>query len=526
MAHGAARTAAEAAAIDVLPALPEALDALRVAVTLFDSNERLIYCNRHFNQFFPALPPRRSLYGLSYAELIRLKLEHGAFAQPGEDTESSAARRRAHLQGGDFQPRDFALSDGRTLEMKTRRTSAGGWIALWTDVTEARRTAMQREDLAALAAEAFAVWDTNDRLLFCNAAYAAIHGQILNASFEEHIRSAAKDRRFAMDDAEEWIARRLHAHRKPASPFTLVTTSGEAYRVRDGTTREGGRATVLTDITAQRRAEIALDEQARALQRAKRALEKAQEQAKKQQRELDDLTRRLDEVEAVSGTAKAALLRLMGHELKSPLNAIIGFADLMQGSAERFSTEQITEYAGLIGRAGKSLLRLINQILDLTRISAHRFPLQLTNIPVGGVLWLAVDNARGKAEEKQIAVDLGDCVSDVAVRADEGALRHIVGELIDNAITFAGEGSEVMVSVACEGGVVRIGVADNGPGVAPEDLGRVLEPFGHARGDRTQGGAGLGLPLAKALAEIQGGALSVASTFGEGFTATLELPEA
>jgi two-component system cell cycle sensor histidine kinase PleC len=215
MGQGAAHTAAEAAAIDALPALPEALDALRVAITLFDSNERLIYCNRHFNQLFPSRPPRRALYGCTYTELIRLELETGDFAPPDEDMELAIACRRTHLQGSDFQPRDFTLNDGRIVEMKARRTHTGGWIALWNDVTEARRTTMQQEDLTTLAAEAFAVWDTNDRLVFCNAAYTAVHGQILNASFEEHIRGAVKDKRFAMDNAEEWIARRLQTHAKP-----------------------------------------------------------------------------------------------------------------------------------------------------------------------------------------------------------------------------------------------------------------------------------------------------------------------
>jgi len=525
MGQGAAHTAAEAAAIDALPALPEALDALRVAITLFDSNERLIYCNRHFNQLFPSRPPRRALYGCTYKELICLELETGDFTPPDEDMESAIACRRTHLQGSDFQPRDFTLNDGRIVEMKARRTHTGGWIALWNDVTEARRTTMQQEDLTTLAAEAFAVWDTNDRLVFCNAAYTAVHGQILNASFEEHIRGAVKDKRFAMDNAEEWIARRLQAHREAASGFTLLTTSGEAYRVREGVTRDGGRGTVLTDITAQCRAETALEDHARALKRAKRALERAQEKAKRQQDELDKLKRKLDDAQTVSDAARTALLRVMGHELKSPLNAIIGFADLIQGSAGKFSDEQIAEYAGLVGGAGKSLLRLINQILDLTRISAHRYPLQLSNVAAGGMLWLAIDMARSKAEEKEIAIDIGECEPDIVLRADESAVRNILGELIDNAIAFSGEGSEILVSATRGDGIVRIDVGDNGAGLAPEDLARILEPFGHARGDHAHRSAGLGLPLAKALAEIQGGALSVASTLGEGFTATLELPE-
>jgi cell cycle sensor histidine kinase DivJ len=218
----------------------------------------------------------------------------------------------------------------------------------------------------------------------------------------------------------------------------------------------------------------------------------------------------------------------MSHELKTPLNAIIGFADLMQMSPDLFSKEQIGEYAGVIGSAGKSLLKLINQILDLTKISAGRFPLQVTNIAVGGALWLAMDGSRAKAEQKAITLSVGDCEPDVLVRADENAFGNILVQLIDNAVTFTQAGGEVRISAARHGAMVRVTIADNGPGVAPHDLARILQPFEQAvRGTHEHvQGAGLGLPLAKALTEIQGGLLSIASTLGDGFSASVELPGA
>jgi signal transduction histidine kinase len=310
--------------------------------------------------------------------------------------------------------------------------------------------------------------------------------------------------------------------------LTVVTAAGDAYLVRDRATRDGGRATVFTDATEQHRAEAALNEQARAHERTKRALAKSQVQAKRQQSYLADLTRRLDEAAAEADTAKTALLRTMSHELKTPLNAIIGFADLLQMSPQHFSSVQIGEYAGLIHVAGKNLLKLINQILDLTKIAARRFPLQLANVTVGGALWMAMDGARAKAEQKSISLTVGECEPDLMVRADENAFGNIVGQLIDNAVTFTQNGGTVCISAQRAHGFVRIVVADDGPGVSPEDLVRILEPFEQAaRGiDEHAQGAGLGLPLAKALIELHGGVFSVASTLGEGFTATIELPAA
>jgi two-component system cell cycle sensor histidine kinase PleC len=525
---------AEAADVDSSPELLEALDALRVAVTLFASGERLTYCNRHFNHLFRSMPPREELYGYSYAELIRLEVKGGEIAPLDADIESFVARRCAQFREGEFEPRDIPLTDGRIVEIKARRTKRGGWIALWSDVTEARHSFMRQEDLVALSADAFAFWDRKDRLLLCNDAFARIHGHsdpqsLQGCTFESLLRQSIANERFVTKaGTEAWIAQQLDAHRRPAGAATIAAASGEAFLVRDRATRDGGRATVYTDITEQRRAEAAFSEQSRTLSRTRRALAKSQVQAQQQQSYLADLTRRLGEAEADADSAKTALLRTMSHELKTPLNAIIGFADLMQMSPDLFSKEQIGEYAGVIGSAGKSLLKLINQILDLTKISAQRFPLQMTNIAVGGALWLAMDGSRAKAEQKAITLTVGDCEPDVLVRADENAFGNILAQLIDNAVTFTQAGGEVRISAARHGSMVRVTIADNGLGVAPHDLARILQPFEQAvRGTHEHAqGAGLGLPLAKALAEIQGGSLSLVSTLGNGFTASVELPGA
>jgi two-component system cell cycle sensor histidine kinase PleC len=513
------------------PELLEALDALRVAITLFDSHERLTWCNQHFNYLFRSMPPREELQGLTYAELIRLEVTGGEIAPLDGDVESFVARRRTQLREGEYAPRDIHLADGRIVEIKARRTKTGNWIALWNDVTQARHTFMRLEDLVELSADAFAFWDRNDRLLLCNAAYTDIHGHpgvefVQHAPFEEMIRSAVQRERFIIDgDPNAWIERRLDAHRSPAGALTVVVPSGDAYLVRDRATRDGGRATVFTDVTERHRAEAALSEQTEALERTKRALAKSQVQAQRQQTYLADLTRRLDEAAAEADTAKTALLRTMSHELKTPLNAIIGFADLLQLVPEQFSKEQVTEYAGLIHGAGKNLLKLINQILDLTKLAARRFPLNPATVSVGGAIWMALDTVRTKAEQKSISLDVV-CEPELIITADENALGNMIAQLVDNAVNFTHPGGDVRVSAAREGARVRIAVADNGPGVAPEDMQRILEPFEQAaRGthDHTQG-AGLGLPLAKALAELHGGSLSIASTVGDGFTATVELP--
>jgi signal transduction histidine kinase len=328
------------------------------------------------------------------------------------------------------------------------------------------------------------------------------------------------------DDALHWIERRLDAHGAPAGALTVLTPSGDAYLVRERATRDGGRATVFTDITERHRVESALTEQSATLERTRHALIDTQAEARKQAMYLADVTRRLGAAEAEADTAKTALLRTMSHELKTPLNAILGFSDLLRLSADRFSTEQVGEYAGLIHMAGGNLLKLINQILDLTKIAAGRFPLRKRELPVGGVLWAAADAQSERAAEKSIRIEIAGCEGDLVIEADENALNNMIGQLVENAVTFTQNGGEVRVSAVRGDGVVRITIADNGPGVLPDDMARIQEPFeqvGRGTADHIHG-AGLGLPLVKGLAEIHGGSLLIDSVAGEGFTATLQLP--
>jgi len=532
---GIAQKAAYPVDAGIEPDVLAALDALRSAVTMFDSNERLIYVNQHFNHLFRGLPPREALVGLTYEELIRLELAGGelADAEAAGGVEAFVASRRAQLREGIYAPRDIRLADGRIVEIKSRRTPDGGWIALWSDATAARHLLSRFEDTVELSADAFAFWDARDRLIHCNDGFAQLHGQAAAAlrglSFEALLRASLERGRFKIDgDRQSWIGRRLDAHRAQAGALTIVAASGSAYLVRDRATRDGGRATVFTDVTDHHRVEAALGEQTRALERTQRALEKTQGVAKRQSDYLADLTRKLDAAENEADTAKTALLRTMSHELKTPLNAIIGFSDLLRSAPDRFQPEQVGEYAGLIHLAGGNLLRLINQILDLTKIAAGRFELKRAPVPAGAMMWAATDACSARAQAKSIAVEIGECEQDLLVLADESALTSMIACLIENAVAFTQSGGQVRLGAQRGDGAVRIVVADNGPGVAEKDLARILEPFeqaGRGTADHAHG-AGLGLPLVKALAELHGGALTLASRPGHGFTATLELPAA
>ena len=504
---------------DVAPVVLDALDCLRVAVTIFDSDERLIYANAHYNYLFRSMPRAEGLPGRTYDELIRLEIVGGETALDGE-IEDYVAARRAQFRNSDYAPRDIRLCDGRIVEIKARRTAEGGWIALWSDATHARHVLVRLEDAIDLSADAFAFWDSRDRLTLCNADFAQLHGEgrsedLLGINFEEMIGNTVRRGHVRIDgDAANWIARRIETHRSPAGTLTVEMASGAAYLVRERATRDGGRATVYTDVTDRRRVES--------------ALKKSQIEAEAQATYLADLTARLDAASSEADAAKTTLLRTMSHELKTPLNAILGFADLLRSTAPRFSMDQIVEYSGLIHMAGRNLLRLINQILDLTKVAAGHFPLHSNPVPVASVLHDAFDQYRAAAGEKSITFRIRPCPADAIAMADEAALMTMVRNLVENAVTFTHNGGEISLSAERAGDVVRIRIADNGPGVAIADLARIVQPFEQA-GRSTHNhpyGAGLGLPLVKSLAEMHGGALILQSAPGEGFAAILQLPAA
>ena len=505
--------------------LLETLHCLRVAVTIFDAETRLLFASAHLNHIFRKLPPVASLVGKLYEEMIALELTEVAPQALAGGADAFIAARLSQIGPRAWEPRDIPLADGRIIEIKARRAPNGNAILLWADVTAARHQVTRLGEAIKLSADAFAFFDSQDRFLTGNPQYAQLSGlsleELKGKSFEDIIHSVAHSGRLALDGTpEEWIQRRLRGHRAATSADTLQTIRGTAYLVRDHATPDGGRAVVFTDITEKTRAENAL-----AL--AQSALESTRDEARRQTGYLSDLTRRLDFATQQADSAKSMLLRTMSHELKTPLNAILGFSDLINALSDSLTPAQIREYAGLIHQGGANLLKMVNQIMDLTKISAGRYDLRKVRVDAGNVLWQARESLSARAQSKQITIDAENCPRGAVIEADENVFGAMVLALVDNALTFTPEGGQVWLSVAPRDDHIAITVADNGPGVAEQDLKRILEPFEHAgRAQDHANGAGLGLTLVNAFADLHKGRLEIESELGKGFRATILMPKA
>jgi signal transduction histidine kinase len=229
----------------------------------------------------------------------------------------------------------------------------------------------------------------------------------------------------------------------------------------------------------------------------------------------------------LANRAKTEFLANVSHELRTPLNAIIGFSEVM--ACELFGpigNERYQGYVGDIMSSGRHLLSLINDILDVAKIEAGEMPPDFELVEPADVIRSAVRLVEARAGHGRIAVVGPDPVNGQPVEADRRRLLQILVNLLSNAVKFTPEGGRIEVSVRREATEMVFAVADDGIGMSPDDIVQALKTFGQVDGSlqRRYEGAGLGLPLARSLAELHHGRLTVSSTKGKGTTVTVRLP--
>ncbi|TWB42011.1 PAS domain-containing sensor histidine kinase [Nitrospirillum viridazoti] len=226
--------------------------------------------------------------------------------------------------------------------------------------------------------------------------------------------------------------------------------------------------------------------------------------------------------------SKTEFLANMSHELRTPLNAIIGFSEIIGSqSLGPIDNPAYAEYAKDIHDSGRMLLDLINDILDLSKIEAGKRELNehMVDLPRVFASCLRVVKERAIRGGIHLQTDYADFLP--RLRADEVALKQLLSNLLANAVKFTLKGGTVTLGAVVDGdGRLVITVADTGIGMRAEDIGRALEPFRQIENPltRTAGGAGLGLPLVRALVELHGGKLEIESEPGTGTIARVIMP--
>ncbi len=243
--------------------------------------------------------------------------------------------------------------------------------------------------------------------------------------------------------------------------------------------------------------------------------------------ELAQVNMRLYEMNLV----KSDFLATMSHELRTPLNSILGFSEVL-ASIDSLDDKQ-KRYVQNIQKSGKTLLEMINDILDLAKMESGKMEFRLTDFRLPQIIGAQADMARPLAEKKNIDLETSVDPDLPPMHQDQARVQQILNNLLSNAIKFTPEGGRVSITAARDAEdylVMRI--IDTGVGIAEEDQQVIFEKFRQGRvgvpsGDamtREFSGSGLGLSIVKELCKLLGGEISVASELGKGSTFTVRIP--
>jgi two-component system cell cycle sensor histidine kinase PleC len=244
-----------------------------------------------------------------------------------------------------------------------------------------------------------------------------------------------------------------------------------------------------------------------------------------EEKSISDEARRRAEA---ANIAKSRFLATMSHELRTPLNAILGFSEVMKcGLLGPMQNESYEQYAANIHESGRHLLQLINEILDLSRIEAGRYELHEEPVRLSEIVEDCLRLLHLRAESKGLHVALEFARGLEPIWADERAIRQICLNLMSNALKFTPRGGRITLSVAStsDGGQMLV-VKDTGPGIAKEEIPRVMQAFGQGSlaHQTAEGGTGLGLPIVQNLVSLHGGTFELRSELRKGTEAIVCLP--
>jgi PAS domain S-box-containing protein len=349
--------------------------------------------------------------------------------------------------------------------------------------------------------DAFALFDASERLAQCNSAYRLLVGQVatgvlVGRPFQDILEAMIGI--VAFDSEEErsrFRAERIAELRDPRGTYDLRTHDGRSFRVANRRTAEGGIVQTIWDLTD----DVAREEE---LRQARHAAE-------------------------AGSKAKSEFLSSMSHELRTPLNAILGFAQLLQRDKKEPLTSRHRERADQILKGGEHLLRLIDDVLDLSRIEAGRVSISCEPVGVVEALDQLKTTLEAMATRAGIRIELPAVPADVPmIVADRTRFLQILMNFGSNAIKYNRPGGTVTLLVSSpRPEAIRVTVADTGLGIPADKQSMLFQPFQRA-GQETGPieGTGIGLAITRRLAELMGGSVGLRSVPDQGSEFWLELP--
>ena len=505
--------------------LMDAVEAMGQALCLFDADDRTVLFNKRYSDlyhtFTNGLRPK-------IGDPFETGLRRSAVPMHGFKSETEAEgwiqRVLKNRKANQVRLSTDQMPDGRWYQSEGFPTRDGGTVSIFTDITEAKlheaELAKETElahtrlmDAIEAMGQGFVLYDKDDRVVLHNQRVidmfrSAYDAQAFNVgnTFEQILRSSKNERRgFASDEEREaWIQRVLKSRRDHEVRNSVDTMpDGIVLRSEGFATQEGGIVSVFTDITEEKKHEAELDELVAELGVARDAAVQA-------------------------NAAKSQFLANMSHELRTPLNAIIGYAELLVDDVTDDGNEDYIDDLQKIQNAGKHLLGLINDILDLSKIEVGKIDVFVEEFPVDEMLKDVAQTIKPLVDKNNNVLEVKVDKNVGSIHSDLTKVRQNLFNLLSNAAKFTSDG-KLTLSVKRRkrkaGDLIAFDVTDQGIGMDEAQLAKVFDPFTQADSSTSKrfGGTGLGLTITREFTRMLGGDIAVKSKLGKGTTFTMTI---
>lgn len=493
--------------IDDLDFVQQSLDAMGqgLSVTRILNGElHIVLCNSQFIQLLD-FPVEFAELPRPFSDFIRYNAERGEYG-PGDIDQQTAERVKLAQQ---FMPHSFQRSrpDGTIIEIVGKPLPSGdGFVTTYSDITE-RSHAETYSDLLIQALErsgaGIAIFDPENNLVLTNRAIRVNNPFITGHSmpgfgYEDWGRALIELGTITGVEGHEveWLQKWNNLPQNPKGGMEIKCSSGEWSHI-DVVILQSGHTVIVSNEISE-------------LKRAQTALINAKEEAE------------------FANRAKTDFLANMSHELRTPLNSVIGFSELLISTDfQTLGMNSVSEYLGDINRSGRHLLRLISDVLDISKIEVGELKLDEEALCLREINEECLRMIKERAHRAGTRIENHDRPPKVRLFADETRIKQIILNLLTNAIKFTGNGGKISLGwYANDDGSIYLEVSDTGTGMAKENIKIALEPFGQVANSMTREheGAGLGLPLSCRLAELHQAELAIESDIGKGTVVRVTFP--
>jgi signal transduction histidine kinase len=484
----------------------ELADRMTAGAAQFDGDRHIAFFNQPF-AIMAQLEPEWLSEQPEFDRVLERMRENGRLPEVRDFPAWKAERRDWFTSPEETIEEDWILANGDHLRILAQPLPDGGLRLIFEDRTEQVRLASARDTLLRVRAATFdnlfeviSVFASDGRLYLWNRRFSEVW-DLDESWLAEHPR---------VDELVPAMAKRLVNPTEAAQVRELVrsTTSGR----QSGTGRvsltdgrhfdfaavplpDGNALFTMIDVTDSSRIEAALRERATALEEADRV--------------------------------KTDFVANMSYELRTPLTSIGGFGEMLAAGYAGKLPPAASDYVGAILESVDRLSKLINDVLDLTQGDTMGVVLERERVDMSGMLRAVADAVRARADDKQQKLDLKIDPSAGSVIGDARRLRESVEHILRNAVAYTAEGGKIALKASGTEEEVTVTVADNGPGIEPEDQAQVFARF-HRSGSTSRGDAalGLGLPLTRQFIEAHGGKVELVSRPGKGTSVTMTIPRA